>query len=263
MKKIDLKEIHSIELDIIKDIDRVCRSNNIKYTIIGGTLIGAIRHKGFIPWDDDIDIAIPREDYKKFIDIYSKQKDAQFSIFENCINEDYYYPFIKISDNRTTLKENNYKEIKGLGVNLDVFPIDRVNSKDIQKKLKKISFNHKGLSRCFVNQKESTKNILKRLLKQIIFFKDYNYYLKNIERLSQIDNDDKTCDLAGVLVNGTGEKDLFPIEIFDNYIDLKFENLELMAVKDYEVFLRHRFGDYMKLPPKEQQVAHLNESYWK
>lgn len=262
VKKINLDEIHQIELEIINDIDRVCRENNIKYTIIGGTLIGAVRHKGFIPWDDDIDIAMPRKDYERFIEIYNSNKKEQFSIFEKRLNNDYYYPFVKVSDNRTCLREKNYKEIKNLGVNVDVFPIDKVSTSNLDIKLKKIEFYCKGLSKCFSKQKEVTPSILKRFLKNIIFFRDYKFYLNKIEKLAMKDNN-KICDLAGVLVNGTGKKDIFSSKIFEEYTDLQFDNIKLMSVKDYEAFLKHRFGDYMKLPPKEQQVAHLNEIYWK
>lgn len=261
-KKISLNEIHEIELEIIKDIDRVCRENNIRYTIIGGTLIGAVRHKGFIPWDDDIDIAMPREDYERFIEIYNLNKKDQFSIFEKKINDDYYYPFMKISDNRTYLREKNYKEIKNLGANLDIFPIDKISSANLDIKLKKIEFYYKGLSKCFSEQEKVTPSVLKRFLKNIIFFRNYKFYLNKIEKLSTKENK-KNCAFAGVLVSGTGKKDIFPAEIFNEYTDLQFDNIKLMAVKNYEKFLKHRFGDYMKLPPKEQQIAHLNEIYWK
>ena len=167
-----------------------------------------------------------------------------------------------MSDNRTCLREKNYKEIKNLGVNVDVFPIDKVSTSNLDIKLKKIEFYCKGLSKCFSKQKEVTPSILKRFLKNIIFFRDYKFYLNKIEKLAMKDNN-KICDLAGVLVNGTGKKDIFSAKIFEEYTDLQFDNIKLMSVKDYEAFLKHRFGDYMKLPPKEQQVAHLNEIYWK
>lgn len=262
MKKIELNEIQKIEMEIINDIDKVCRENKLRYTLIGGSLIGAVRHNGFIPWDDDIDIAMLREDYNKFVKIYDKNKNKQFSIFESSLNDEYYYPFIKVSDNRTYLKEKNYKKIENMGVSLDVFPIDSISSKFSKRKLNKISFYRKGLSKCFSEQKKVTSNIIKRMIKQIVFSKDYKYYLGKIEKLSQIDNE-KECTLAGVLVNGTGEKDIFPKNIFNYYVDLQFENLKLMAIKDYEIFLRHRFGDYMKMPPKEQQIPHTNDVYWK
>ncbi|MGN1300447.1 MAG: phosphorylcholine transferase LicD [Clostridia bacterium] len=262
MRKINLEEIHHIELDIMLDIDRVCRNNNLKYTIIGGTMIGAVRHKGFIPWDDDIDIAMPRGDYLKFIDLYEKNKNNQYSIFEHSINSEYYYPLIKISDNRTALIEKNYKPINNLGVNLDVFPIDKVNSKRMKEKLRKLSFYHKGLSKCFTNQEKVTPNKIKRIIKAIIFNKDINYYLKMIENIAQEDNDSE-CDLAGVLVNATGEKDLFPIDFFDEFTNIEFENNKLMVINKYKEFLEHRFGDYMKIPPKEQRIAHQNECYWR
>lgn len=263
MNYLSLEEIHEIELKIVSDIDRVCRKNGIKYTIIGGTLIGAVRHGGFIPWDDDIDIAICRSDYDKFIKIYSKEKGNDFSIFEYRLNNEYYYPFIKVSYNLTSLSEYNYLPIKNLGVNLDIFPVDLVSNKNLDKKLKKIEYYRKALSSCFSIPEKVQSNPLKRLFKRIYYPFSYSYYLKKIDKMSVFLGDSNECELAGVLVNGTGKKDLFKKSIFDEYTDIKFENLNLMAVKDYTYFLEHRFGDYMKMPPKDQQVAHPSHSVWK
>ena len=263
MKQIDSKTLKEIDVATMTDIDRVCKKHNINYTMIGGTLIGAIRHKGFIPWDGDIDIAMKRCDYEKFIDIYSKEKGENYRILNNKLNPEYYYQFSRVVDTRTEVEEFAMKPINGLGIFIDVFPIDNINSKFIKLKLAVISFFVKGLAfkttKCTHNGKSKIKNIIKSL----IYNKNYQYYFDKVQEYSQKENN-KKCDKAGVLVCGTGEKDIFYKELFDEYTYLTFEDKEFMAIKDYEYFLKHRFGDYMKLPPKEEQVDHHTMSaYWK
>lgn len=264
MKEIEFNEIKKIDIEIMSDIDRVCRENNINYTIIGGTLIGAIRHKGFIPWDDDIDIAIKREDYERFVEVYKREKNDNYEIFNNKLNCNYYYQYSRVCDTRTIIAEKVMKPIENLGIFVDVFPIDYISSKNINSKLSRISFYVKAHAFKTSKEKQFKNNRLKEIIKKIIFNKDYQFYFNKIQKISQKENTSLKTDLAGVLVCGTGKKDLFPKHIFDTYVDLDFENIKVMAVKEYDVFLKHRFGDYMKLPPKEEQVTHHNmEVYWK
>lgn len=264
MKEIEFNDLKKIDLKIVEDIDRVCRENNINYTIIGGTLIGAIRHKGFIPWDDDIDIAMLRDDYNRFIEIYSNEKGEDFELFNNKLNKEYYYQYSRACDKNTVVVEDVMKPINGLGVFVDIFPIDYISNKNIDKKLSKINFYVKGLA-AKTTKKEMTKNRLKYILKKIIYFRSYQYYFDKVQALSQIENNNiNECENAGVLVCGTGKKDIFPKEIFKKYVYLDFENQKLMSVENYECFLTHRFGEYMKLPPKEEQITHHTmASYWR
>ena len=140
MQKLSLDEIKNSELLILDDIDRVCRKNNIKYSLAFGTLIGAVRHKGFIPWDDDIDIVMTRDNYDKFIHTYINEKNENYSILNHEFDKNYYHQFTKVVDNRTTINNDNLREIKNMGVWVDVFPVDKISSKNLRLNLKLINF---------------------------------------------------------------------------------------------------------------------------
>ena len=140
MRIITSEELRKIQLDLLQKTADFCESNGLRYFLCGGTLIGAVRHKGYIPWDDDIDIAMPRSDYEKFISIFNRpQNYYQVMSFET--NPDYAYAFAKVYDNRTILKELHYKGT--IGAYIDVFPADAV--KDAAQ-IRKIMLLHKVLN---------------------------------------------------------------------------------------------------------------------
>ena len=125
-EKIPSEEIKKIEISILDYIASVCEENNIGYYLAYGTLLGAIRHHGFIPWDDDIDIYMLREDYMKFIEIAKEHIHHRYKLLSIYNDDDYYYEFAKVVDSNTKLKINNVKQIKKEGVWVDIFPLDNV-----------------------------------------------------------------------------------------------------------------------------------------
>lgn len=131
MRLISFEEHKKIQLSILRDIDVFCQKNQIKYFLAFGTLLGAIRHKGFIPWDDDIDIAMPRPDYNKFILSFNGMVD-NLKVLAPEIDLDYYAPYANVYDTRTVLEEKGTSHLKfEIGVKIDVFPIDGVPTNKI------------------------------------------------------------------------------------------------------------------------------------
>ena len=125
-----LKKLHIVEVEILDEIDRVCKKNNIEYFLIGGTLLGAIRHKGFIPWDDDLDVGMTRENYEKFINIAPNELDSKYYLDNFKTNTNCHLPFSKIRKNNTTMDEEatkNFNNHKGIFV--DIFPFDKLKDK--------------------------------------------------------------------------------------------------------------------------------------
>ena len=122
-----LRKVQMVEVEILDEIDRICKKNNIKYFLVGGTLLGAVRHGGFIPWDDDIDLGMLREDYEKFIDICinSDELDKKYFMHSDETDSDYWLPFIKIRKNNTTFDEKVIKNCDThKGIYVDIFPMD-------------------------------------------------------------------------------------------------------------------------------------------
>lgn len=126
MKEIDITELKRIQVDILKHVDEFCREKGIKYSLYAGTLLGAVRHRGFIPWDDDIDIMMKRSDYERFFKEYSKEDHSNYQAQEFRFDTNYHYPFGKVTDTRTILREEVLDPYENLGVYIDVFPIENL-----------------------------------------------------------------------------------------------------------------------------------------
>ena len=146
---IEIEELRKIQLDILRHVDDFCKVYKIKYFLCGGSMIGAVRHHGYIPWDDDIDIMLLREDYDKLISLYSKTDNSEYKLHCFNLDKDFLKPFVKIDNSKTVLEEIVADPIK-MGVNIDVFPIDVVpNDKSQQKKM----YNRFKLYKTIINLK--------------------------------------------------------------------------------------------------------------
>lgn len=256
MTKVSNDEIKKICVDILAEFDKICRENNLKYSIFYGTLIGAVRHKGFIPWDDDVDVIMPREDYEKLLKL--EYEDENYEIKNYRYTKDYFYPFAKMIDKNTVLFEN-YRAEKNMGVYVDIFPADYVEkpdeefSKDIKKALKNREFmNHLGGS----TDKKYAKNALNYIVKKAAHFVMDPFRLKIIEKCDKqfIKKSGSYC--INFVNNAEGECQLFKSEYWESLIPVKFENITVMAFADYDKILTKKYGDYMQMPPKEKQITH-------
>lgn len=267
MKKITEKQQKDILIEMLEYIDDICRKNNITYFISGGTLIGAVRHKGFIPWDDDLDIEMPFKDYKKFIKLMKEEDKYNVN---SPYDDDYYYFFTKITDKRTFLKEMNFKKIDTMGVFIDIFPIfnvpdaekERIEVIEKFRKMEKRYFRFYGFEKYYYDEK-----LIKRIIKSIIFFPQFilknnikktkNKMLNYMEELSN-----KNTNYMGFLIP---PNDIVqPKEVYEDKTELEFEGKKVYAPIKYKEYLKNYYGDYMKLPPKEERVSpHNYDAYWK
>lgn len=257
MKKIELQELKEIQMDILDYIDNFCRENNIQYSLSGGTLIGAIRHKGYIPWDDDIDIQMKRNDYEELIEKWNKTKHPY--IFHNIESgTGIGVPFGKISDPRTLLFEPGLQDI---GVNIDIFPIDKViDEDDFQNRHKKI-INLYGTS-WKKNRSWSLKpNILYWKLRNLI--KSAKSDLEDINDIASSKNQ-TNAKLLFEMIDGRIYDSPWDADAFKETIYMPFENRKYQVMTGYHEYLTATFGDYMQLPPKDKQVSHHQfEAWWK
>lgn len=247
-----------MQLKILHKVHEFCEANNIKYSLAYGSLIGAVRHQGYIPWDDDIDICMLREDYNKFISSFNKSIDG-FKVRALETDDNYPFPYAKIESLDTRIEEESNVDIQ-IGVNIDVFPIDGiVDNKQAQKKFyKKLKRKH-WIYILKIVKIESNRNVLKNfilLLAQIfLYFVPLRKLSENID--SFIDKNNNTSQmLCEQELCVYGLRSCFPRSCMKSYQKMKFEDGEFYVMNGWHQYLSNVYGDYMKLPPKDKQVTH-------
>ena len=257
---------------MLRFLHEFCVSKGIRYYAIGGTMLGIARHKGFIPWDDDIDIGMPRNDYELFIELFKNEQNDYYTIETPASNDPaYIYPFSKMYDTRTTLIEKLHKPLKR-GIYIDIFPLDGIGNsiQDAKKVMKKIESRKKVLNLrtlAIDRNRFFGKNVILRLIQALP-----NIVLNNKKLICSIDNlcknkDFDSSNLAGNLVGAWGWKEIMPREFFGEPTLYTFENISVMGVEKVDAYLSHLYNDWRNLPSEEKQVTHhsytvdFNKSY--
>lgn len=266
LKSIGFEETKVIELDILKQIAKYCEDNGLRYFLTYGTLIGAIRHKGFIPWDDDIDIQMPREDYLKLIrDFNNKIENKNLYLVApekpmSC------HPIVKIIDRRTIKVEPGYDYSDGnLGIDVDVFPIDGMPASDAEYKRwrRKLIWYYKNFDAAKQLKTGTFKHHVKLFLMGSWFI-PANYWLDKAAKLHAKYplNSSAYAGSMETPYNVTGNR--VRKECFDGFVMADFEDTKFRIPVGYDEILRSIYGDYMKLPQVELQVTHhINNVFWK
>lgn len=262
MNSINVEELKEIQLAMMDDIHQFCKDNCITYYLAFGTLLGAIRHKGYIPWDDDIDIMMLRPDYERFIEMYN-QKQSPYRIVCHENTEDYDLPFGKVHDSRTVMNETLYKDNDNYGVYIDVFPLDASVNRPYQYaanyirriiNLKKASF---GTGRGLI------KDILIALAQFCLLPFSVNMLLRSGDRICKMNSIHDTDKLA-VIVCLDMARSNYRKSDFECVEKCTFEGREYNIPCGYDAILKAYYCDYMQLPPEEKRVStHKFVAYWK
>lgn len=259
MYQVGLDEIRKIQLKILEAVVEFCELENITYYLSYGSLIGAVRHQGYIPWDDDIDLVMLRSDYERFIKKFNDYHD-QYKVYTANNMKWYPLPFAKVSYEGSVLIEDiedNNKLKKNYGINIDIFPIDFIP----EGKIKQIAFISilNILKKILLIKRISKDRIISRrkkflvaLLKLPILLISPNMISRLINKLARMYSDG---NLVGNLVF-SNTKDIVSKDTFSNTILLNFENLLLKAPVKYDEWLRNYYGDYMILPPENERKSH-------
>lgn len=252
-KKLDLQGIKNIEIEILDYFVKVCEENNLIYFLDGGTLLGAVRHKGFIPWDDDIDVIMPRRDYEKLLTIMSKIENEEFKLESHDYNKDYIYPYAKMVSKKTRLIETKIT-YPGYGLFVDVFPLDGIPSdskerKKFQDEIWKLT--HMIDYSLDKRKKAGIKSKLKQVLCQVIGInRILNILSKKIKKY-----DYDLAEYAYAIVCTTNKNRIVDKRVFSDYTEVTFEGKIYKAPIGFDAYLRELYGDYMKLPPKENRIS--------
>lgn len=266
-KELSPNEIKKVELDILKYLHNICAQEGLKYYLSYGSLLGAVRHKGFIPWDDDIDVQMPREDMEKLMKYFETHNTGHY-ILKNIYNDEKYIcTFPKLMDSRIELTEDN-AITSGWGPFVDIFPLDNVGNsiKKARRKCKKLIPLSYFIHLSSVNKVIKSKNFLTKIIKNTIYYIsklwDTKKLIKRFDRISKKQNN-KNSEYVAVLTAGN-EKGIMPTTLYHETIEVEFEGEKFIAVKDYDYFLRKMYGEnYMELPPEDKRICHNLKAQWK
>ncbi len=256
-----LPKLHSCETLIVKEVKRICEENGIKYFMIAGTLLGAVRHKGFIPWDDDMDIGMLREDYEKFIELAKRDMREEFFLQTTETDSAYGLNFAKILLNGTFIDESSASNKAQKGISIDVFPFDAVpdNAEDVAKHKKRTYFLRRLLlakqNYNVCGKKEYVKRIVYGVLNFIALFYSREKICEKLD--SECKRYNRQNEKPTKIVNIGGaygyDKETILREWVDSTEELPFEDFTLCAPAGYKEYLEYFYGDYMTPPPEDKR----------
>lgn len=264
MANLTLRQLQLALLDILIEVDAFCRKNNITYSLTYGTLLGAVRHKGFIPWDDDLDIMMPRKDFERFLELYPKE-GARFTQLYNVDTPDAkcILCYAKVQDTTSVCIEQKRKFALKSGITIDIFPVDNAPADPAE---------HYKFARTITRLRH------RMYLSQRPFFpftfhdplipkiqahrRSPQEWLRICEDyLTQYNNIDSPY--CGPVSGGMGTIEIYDCHVFDDYTELEFEGHKFMAVSRWDDFLKGQFNDYMQLPPEKDRKSHAIIAYFK
>lgn len=251
-----LRQLQLTQLEILKVFDTFCRKHNLRYSLYAGSLLGAVRHKAFIPWDDDLDVCMSRADYDRFIALWQQEKPSGYILQNKENTPAFWQSFTKIRKDHTTFLQFETERNKfHTGIFLDVFPIDRIPNRKLNRYLFKWNcMKYQLLTREFVPPKANT---IVRLGSYIIlvFTPKSQRESKRQKVLKQITkyNEQSHLETAAIETMASLRKTFAP-DMLDTYVDLPFEDGRFMCFAGWDDHLRRKFGDYMQLPPEEERA---------
>ncbi len=264
MKMEDFKKLQQVQLEIMDEVHRVCVENNICYYIIGGTALGAKRHGGFIPWDLDIDIAMPRKDYEEFAKICTKELSPKFTYrcFKNVTS--FINPHALVCMKNTAVnfrfRKFNLKEAER-EIYLDIFPLDTApQTSDLQikqaNKLKKIK-RLKELKRGYNYDNNPIKRTIKWVVSNIFIIKSMDRINSDFDKMSRLYENSDSPFICSMASHYSYKKQCMHKSVYGNPVLVKFEDRRYYAPEKLEEYLTIIYGDYMKLPPESEQKINL------
>ena len=269
-KTISTIELRRLLLELLDYYVEVCESNHLRYFLGGGTILGAVRHKGFIPWDDDIDVMMPRPDYNAFINIVTNNPDSRYSFIYHKNFKNYAFTFGKLQVNNTVLIEGDlFEKYRQKGVHIDVFPIDGLPSdeKNIKKHFSVVMAFRDAVA-IATTKPVWHKPYISKVLRLGLYYTIFQIIKPKtiicwLEKYLSIYDYDQSNFVAS-LVGSYGRKELMNKEQVEDFIMCRFENKDYRVPVGYDKYLRDHYGNYMQLPPPEKRHGHSKRTaYWK
>lgn len=259
MKKLTLEEVKIVQLDVLLALHEFCQEKNIVYSLGCGSMLGCARHQGYIPWDDDIDVYLLREDYNKLVREFPNKYKGQYELLTLERDLSWDRPYAKLSDCNTIFieeGENNHN----IGINIDVYPIDKVPSEDsefISYNKKRLLFQH--IYELKILKYRKNRNLLKSIVlaisKLVLLPFSTRTIAKFLNSYAQKFNQTETTKVFEC-AQGIFQKRSFPESLFKETKLMPFENIMVMGFKDYDAYLSNAYGNWHELPPIEKRISH-------
>lgn len=258
-----IRDVQNVQLEILREFDRICREHSLDYHVFGGTLLGAVRHNGFIPWDDDIDVGMLRKDYTKFIEVAKEDMSSNYFLQTIETDKETQVVFAKMRKNGTVYKEKHVQHLDvHHGIFIDIFPLDNVKTneyKGIRLKITAFLYKvhivlHKGEME--INERYRT---LKKLMDRMLG-NSFSLWLKRCIDSNLAKIGDQSSEYVNHLTNGINkrryDKFIYDKNLFSDIIELNFEDMKVKAPRNYDEYLKQIYGQYMEIPRKEDRVPH-------
>ena len=261
----DLRQIQMIELELLVEVDRICRKNGIRYSLDGGTLIGAVRHQGFIPWDDDIDIMLLHDEYERFYEACKTDLDTSRFFFQDYRTDPgYRWGYGKLRRLGTEYIKIGQENLKQkTGICIDIFDFESIPDGKRERKrffrqmycIRKILYSAIG--------RTNAKSIGLRIWYSLLYLFPVSFIHKVKNRITSKYNCQKTENVLCLMMPLNGCEEGIPRAFFDSYVDLDFEGIKAMSMQGYDPYLHMQYGDYMTPPPEDQRKGVLEAVEYK
>lgn len=258
MIKMKIEELHKVELDLIQEIIEICQKNEIKYFMIGGSLLGAVRHQGFIPWDDDVDIGMVREDYDRFLKVAPQELSKPYYFLQTeQSDQNYAFGYAKLLDESIYIEEKRNINDARKGVFVDIFPFDKVPDGDVERSIQQSRYKYLNAriilsSNYRLMDTEITTKIRKLQTNQSHKTEEYK---EKRDELARTYNQDDTIEMYKNLSSQYSyEKELVSEKELATVVSVPFENLTVTILSAYDAILSRMYGDYLQLPPENKQI---------
>lgn len=254
MASYDIRPLQLRILDILLAVQKVCEEHNLRYYIIAGTLLGAVRHKGFIPWDDDLDIAMPRRDYDLLMQHASEWIPQPFEAVAFETDKEYPLPFAKIQDSSTTLIERMHLRYLG-GIYIDVFPLDGMPANKLLRRIHFMKYQWYKKMLYYVHRDpyrhgHGPSCWVPLLSRKLYTMESIQQKMRNLQKQWDFDSSDYVVD------HDDGLKGVMPKALLGTPTPILFEGKQVMGVENPDAYLSQKYGDYMTIPPGPKQRQH-------
>lgn len=260
LKSNELRQLQLIELEMLIEVDRICRKHGINYSLAAGTLIGAVRHGGFIPWDDDLDVILLHDDYEKFVKVCETELDTdRFFLQDYRTDPGYRWGYGKLRRKDTEYIKSGQEMLKQkTGICIDIFNFEYVPDEEKERKkfMRQMFCIRKSMYAAMGRKNE--RSLLLRCVYSLLYLipKKLVYLVKN--RICQKYNERHTGHVNCMMLPLRKSPDGYPVSLFDNYIDMEFEGMNFMVASGYDMMLKMEYGDYMTLPPESERKGVMN-----